>query len=71
MADMKIFFATDLHGSDAAFRKFLNAAQVYKPDVMILGGDMTGRQVVPFIKFANGKAAFTWQGKDITAEQSQ
>ncbi len=71
MADMKIFFATDLHGSDATFRKFLNAAQVYKPDVMILGGDMTGRQVIPFIKFANGKAAFTWQGKDITAEPDE
>ena len=45
----KIFFATDIHGSDICWSKFLNAGKFYGVDVLILGGDMTGKAVVPFI----------------------
>ena len=44
-----IFFATDIHGSDICWSKFLNAGKFYGVDVLILGGDMTGKAVVPFI----------------------
>jgi Icc-related predicted phosphoesterase len=44
-----IFFATDIHGSDICWSKFLNAGKFYAADRMILGGDMTGKAVVPFI----------------------
>ena len=30
---MKIFFATDIHGSEICWRKFLNAAAFYKAEV--------------------------------------
>ena len=45
----KLFFATDIHGSDICWSKFLNAGKFYGVDVLILGGDMTGKAVVPFI----------------------
>ena len=46
----KLFFATDIHGSDICWSKFLNAGKFYEADVLILGGDMTGKAVVPFIR---------------------
>jgi Icc-related predicted phosphoesterase len=45
----RLFFATDIHGSDICWSKFLNAGKFYNADVLILGGDMTGKAVVPFI----------------------
>jgi len=45
----KLYFATDIHGSDICWKKFLNAGRFYGVDVLILGGDMTGKAVVPFI----------------------
>ena len=49
VAMTKLFFATDIHGSDICWSKFLNAGKFYGADVLILGGDMTGKAVVPFI----------------------
>ncbi len=45
-----IFFATDIHGSDICWNKFLNAGKFYGADVLILGGDMTGKAIVPVVK---------------------
>jgi uncharacterized protein len=52
---MRIYFATDVHGSETCWRKFLNAAEHYKADVLILGGDMTGKALVPIIDDGGGK----------------
>jgi Icc-related predicted phosphoesterase len=49
LTDCRLFFATDIHGSDICFRKFLNAASAYEANVLILGGDITGKQLVPII----------------------
>src|SRR5258707_5559843 len=46
---MKIFFATDIHGSDICWSKFLNAGKFYGAEVLVLGGDMTGKAVVPIL----------------------
>jgi uncharacterized protein len=46
---MKIFFASDIHGSELCWRKFLNAAAFYKADVLVLGGDVTGKVMVPVV----------------------
>jgi uncharacterized protein len=46
---MKIFFATDIHGSEVCWRKFLNSAAFYKADMVILGGDVTGKAMVPIV----------------------
>lgn len=46
---MRVFFATDVHGSETCWRKFLNSAAHYGADVVILGGDMTGKALVPVV----------------------
>ncbi len=46
---MKIFFATDIHGSDICWIKFLNAAKFYEADTLVLGGDMTGKAIIPIV----------------------
>jgi len=50
----KIFFATDIHGSEACFRKFVNAAKFFKANALILGGDLTGKMIVPVVKCPDG-----------------
>src|SRR5258706_6688032 len=54
----KIFFATDLHGSELCWRKFLNAAKFYEADVLICGGDMTGKAMIPIVE-ENGNYTVT------------
>jgi len=47
---VKIFFASDVHGSEVCFKKFLNAGKVYEADAIILGGDLTGKMIVPIVR---------------------
>lgn len=54
----KVFFATDLHGSETCWRKFLNSAKFYGCDVLICGGDMTGKAIVPLVE-ENGHFSYT------------
>ncbi|HEY6013779.1 MAG TPA: hypothetical protein VIU37_07225, partial [Candidatus Limnocylindrales bacterium] len=51
---MRIFFATDVHGSEVCWRKFLNAGAFHKADVLIMGGDMTGKAMVPIVATSDG-----------------
>ena len=44
-----LFFATDVHGSDICWKKFISAGKFYGADIIILGGDMTGKAIVPII----------------------
>jgi len=57
---MKIFFATDLHGSEICWKKFISAGDFYGVDALILGGDMTGKAVVPIIDQGNGNYKVTF-----------
>jgi len=57
----RIFFATDLHGSETCWRKFLNAAKFYDCDTLICGGDMTGKAIIPLVE-ENGHFAYTLAG---------
>lgn len=50
MSKTKFFFVTDVHGSDICFHKFLNASKFYKTNVLILGGDITGKSMVPIVQ---------------------
>jgi Icc-related predicted phosphoesterase len=52
----RILFATDVHGSEVVFRKFLNAVRVYEADVAILGGDLTGKKIAPIVADEHGWA---------------
>ena len=62
MANTRIFFTSDVHGSDVCFMKFLNAAKFYQANVLILGGDMTGKMIVPMVKQADGASVADFLG---------
>jgi Icc-related predicted phosphoesterase len=52
----RIYIASDLHAAEKAWRKFVNAikANVYKADVALLAGDLTGKAIVPIIQTDSG-----------------
>lgn len=50
----RVFFATDLHGSTSAFKKFLSAARVYEADVLVMGGDLSGKSLLPIVDHGDG-----------------
>ena len=56
---MKLFFATDVHGSEICWKKFIAAGKFYEADILILGGDMTGKAIVPIIAQGGGKYKVT------------
>jgi Icc-related predicted phosphoesterase len=49
----RLYFATDIHGSEICFKKFLKAGEFYEADTVILGGDMTGKALVPIVHQKN------------------
>ena len=64
----KILFATDMHGSEGTWRKFLNASAMLKVDVAICGGDLTGKMIVPVVEGKDGKYTYYLLGKTHTID---
>jgi len=64
VARSRIYFITDVHGSSKCFRKFLNAAKFYNADVLILGGDITGKVMIPIVE-GNGGFTCSYQGSEL------
>jgi hypothetical protein len=62
VARTRLFFATDIHGSEACFLKFLNASRVYKADVMVLAGDLSGKLLIPIVERVDGSYESTFMG---------
>lgn len=60
MVKTKIFFATDVHGSDKCFRKFLAAGNFYGADIIILSGDLTGKLMIPLVEMEDGCYKVDW-----------
>jgi Icc-related predicted phosphoesterase len=59
----RLFFATDIHGSEPTFRKFINAGKFYNVDVLVMGGDITGKMLIPIISLGNNTYRATLQSK--------
>ena len=57
-----VFFTTDLHGSERCFMKFVNSAAFYNADVLILGGDVTGKMIVPLVEQGDGTYVVDYVG---------
>jgi Icc-related predicted phosphoesterase len=64
MAKVRFLFATDLHGSETVWRKFLNSSKYFNLDALVLSGDMTGKLIVPLIKRHDGKYEATLFGEN-------
>ena len=59
----RLFFASDFHGSQRIFRKFLNAAKHYEAHVLVMGGDVVGKLAIPVIREGNGSFRAHLMGK--------
>jgi uncharacterized protein len=57
----RIFFATDVHGSDPVWKKFIRGADRYKANVLIIGGDITGKNVVAVTENPDGTFSAEFQ----------
>jgi len=55
----RLFYASDIHGSQPTFRKFLNAAKFYDVDSLVFGGDLMGKLLIPLVRDARG----TWRAR--------
>lgn len=67
---MKLFYATDVHGSDRCFAKFVNAGRFYGVDAVLLGGDITGKAIVPLVA-ANGCYRGHFLGEPLDVEAGE
>ena len=64
----RVYFSCDVHGSELCFKKFINAAKyrIYKADVVILSGDLTGKALVPIIQEDDSSYRVSFLGSDET-----
>jgi len=53
----KLFYASDLHGAERLWRKFVNAGKFYGVDLLVMGGDVGGKAVMPIEKRNGGYLA--------------
>jgi Icc-related predicted phosphoesterase len=68
---VRIFFATDIHGSEVCWRKFLNAGAFHKADVLVMGGDMTGKMLVPIVDLGGGRFRVKLAGEERTVGRDE
>jgi len=68
---IKLFFVTDIHGSNVCFRKFLNALPIYGIDVAVLLGDLTGKVLVPLVAKSSGSWECTLMGRHVDIETEE
>ena len=54
MAKVRIVFASDFHGSETVWRKFLNSANIFKANWLVMGGDLTGKVLTPIVLQPDG-----------------
>jgi uncharacterized protein len=60
---LSLYYASDVHGSDQCWRKFLGAGRFYGVDALIMGGDLTGKAIVPIERNGSGSFSTTFLGE--------
>ena len=66
-----LYYASDVHGSDICWRKFLGAGRYYKVPTLIMGGDLTGKVIVPVERRADGAHVATFLGEERVASDAR
>lgn len=59
---MRLYFVSDIHGSHTCWLKFLRSASFYGADVIVVGGDLTGKFIVPIVTEPDGRVTCTFRG---------
>jgi Icc-related predicted phosphoesterase len=62
---MRIYYASDVHGSEVCWRKFLNAGRFYRADALVMGGDIVGKAIVPIARREGAAATARWRARDV------
>jgi Icc-related predicted phosphoesterase len=64
---IEVYYASDIHGSDRCWRKFLGAAKFYGLHHLVMGGDLVGKAVVPVERRADGTHVCRFLGDERVA----
>jgi Icc-related predicted phosphoesterase len=68
---MALYYASDVHGSERCWRKFLGAGRFYGVRAVIMGGDLTGKAIVPIESRDDGSFETTFIGETRTGRTSE
>lgn len=68
---LRIYYASDIHGSERLWRKFLNAAKVYEAPVIVMGGDVTGKAIVPLVERPEGYEMELFGRRELLIDEEQ
>lgn len=68
---IRVVLVSDLHGSEVAYAKLSNVPKIYKADIVILCGDLTGKALMPIIRLDNGKYTANLFGEVKTFDESK
>ena len=63
---IRLYYTSDVHGSTTCFKKFLKAGQIYEADIIILGGDLSGKLIVPIFKEDSDTYSTRFQESPVT-----
>jgi Icc-related predicted phosphoesterase len=64
-----LYYASDIHGSDRLWRKFVNAGRFYGADVLVMGGDLAGKAVLPIVRRNGGYVARELDGERVFGQE--
>ena len=67
----RLFHVADLHGSEMCFRKVVKSVEIYKPDVITVCGDLTGKGIVPIVQQSDGTFKSTFYDKVYELQSSE
>jgi len=67
----RVFYAGDVHGSRVCWKKFVNAGAHYPADALVMGGDLTGKALVPIIREGDGSYSARVIGEQRVAETAE
>jgi hypothetical protein len=68
---IRIYFATDVHGSERTWRKLVKAGKFYDANIVVLGGDLTGKAIVPIMKKPDGTHISMYMEKEWVLKSPQ
>jgi Icc-related predicted phosphoesterase len=66
-ASFSMYYASDVHGSEVCWRKFLGASRFYGAEALVMGGDLTGKAMVP-IAATGGRYTAQFLGSERSAD---
>lgn len=68
---LMLFYASDIHGSDVLWRKFINAGKFYGANILVMGGDVAGKAVVPITLGPNGHVVPHPEGTRVITDETE